>query len=102
MFKKSMVLIFIFFAILSFGLMGCSSVETVKDESEAPKANTEPKFKDVKADYTLKLSLQEPATENVEYISAQIFKNYVEAQTSGKVQIEVYSGAQLGKGKSVV
>ena len=60
------------------------------------------KFKDVKADYTLKFSLQEPSSDNPEYNAAIAFKNYVESQTGGKVQVQIFSTAQLGNEREVI
>jgi tripartite ATP-independent transporter DctP family solute receptor len=62
----------------------------------------ENKFKNVKADYTLKFSLQEPSADNPEYKAAVAFKNYVESQTGGKVQIQLFPSAQLGNEREIV
>lgn len=68
----------------------------------ASSALTESKFKDVKADFTLRFSLQEPSSDNPEFNAAVAFKNYVEAQTGGKVQIQIFSTAQLGNEREVI
>lgn len=60
------------------------------------------KFKDVKADYTLKYSLQEPSSDNPEYLAAIAFKQYVESSTGGKIQIQLFPSAQLGNEREVI
>lgn len=114
MFKKSIVPLLLVGLIVSLLVSGCGLQKSVKQAPApaAPAANAEkkapeepkknePKFQDVKADFTLKLSLQDAATNNKEFIAANIFKDYVEAQTNGKVKVEVYPGAQLGKEREV-
>lgn len=82
-----------------------TGVATNADQSAAKSASTAidlDKFKDVKADYTLKFSLQEPSSDNPEYVAATAFKNYVESQTGGKIQIQLFPSAQLGNEREVV
>ncbi len=74
----------------------------VASQAASKPALAESKFKDVKPDYTLKFSLQEPSSDNPEFNAANAFKNYVESQTGGKVQIQIYSTAQLGNEREVI
>ncbi|KUO48814.1 MAG: hypothetical protein APF76_18205 [Desulfitibacter sp. BRH_c19] len=110
--KRYLGLLLVFCLAIIMTISGCGLEKSVNQNSEpdSPEAeettsenstNKESSFKDVKADYTLKLSLQDPATNNSEMIAANIFKDYVEAQTNGKVQIQVYPGAQLGNERVV-
>lgn len=74
-------------------------------QAKAPSASAalgESKFKGVKADFTLKYSLQEPSSDNPEFNAAIAFKDYVESQTGGKVQIQIFSSAQLGNEREVI
>ena len=70
--------------------------------SSASAALGESKFKGVRADFTLKYSLQEPASDNPEFNAALAFKDYVESQTGGKVQIQIFPSAQLGNEREVI
>lgn len=98
--------------ILTSLISGCGVTNTV-DKTKAPdtasavkpaanKAVAESKFKDVKPDYSLKFSLQEPGADNPEFNAAMAFKDYVESQTGGKVQIQLFPGAQLGNEREVI
>lgn len=126
MFKKGIVKrlwgITVILSLILISSVGCGVATTV-DQSKAPdkqasdkttsnqpasdkpaekKIITESRFSNVKPDITLKFSLQEPATDNPEFNAASAFKNYVESQTSGKVQIQLFPAAQLGNEREVI
>ncbi len=91
--------------ILAAVLLLFSQVMGVMAQAKGPTAAsvvTENKFKGVKADYTLKFSLQEPANDNPEYTAAMAFKDYVESQTGGKIQIQLFPSAQLGNEREII
>lgn len=90
-----------FFAFMAVLLL-LSQASIAFGQTKASTAIAENKFKGVKADFTLKFSLQEPANENPEYIAASAFKDYVESQTGGKLQIQLYPSAQLGNEREII
>lgn len=108
--RVTSILIMVLVAALSILSMGCQMTQKVSEtkapsdsgQKEASKPQTEvSQFEGVKADYTFKFSLQEPATDNPEYNAAKAFRDYVESHTNGKVRIDLYPGAQLGKEKEI-
>ncbi|MEB3101836.1 TRAP transporter substrate-binding protein [Ferviditalea candida] len=95
-------------SVLSIGCQMTQKVSETKTPSPSDTAKQESKpqaavshFEGVKPDYTFKFSLQEPATDNPEYNAAKAFKDYVESHTNGKIRIDLYPGAQLGKEKEI-
>jgi C4-dicarboxylate-binding protein DctP len=71
------------------------------DEKNSNIPSIESKYKDVQPKYKLRLSLQDAASDNREFHAATVFRDYVEAQTNGKVQVQVFPGAQLGKEREI-
>lgn len=57
-------------------------------------------FKNVKPEYTIRLGVSDPVDDlawAMEYTMGVVFKKVVEAETAGKIQVEVFPNFQLGQ-----
>ncbi len=75
--------------------------ENAKPEAAAPAPASDipglnSRFKGTPADTVLRMSINSPASDNREWRAAAAFRDYVESQTNGKVQIQIYPSGQLG------
>ena len=74
---------------------GGTTVQTVTEYVESY-PDLEGNYTSVTPDVTLRYSLNAPAGDNVEWRAAAAFREYVEASSNGKIQVQLYPSHQLG------
>lgn len=107
--KKSLAVILAIVMLLALALSGCTSVSEKPKESKpaeskpaaASSAAASEAPKDKKAEIVLKLGYGSGTT-NPRHLTAEKFKKWVEEQTKGKVQIDLYPSEVLGTDKQMM
>lgn len=88
-------------AAMAVSLVACGSSGTSAEKTSAAEQTTE-KQSTEKGSYTLKVNTALSETDPLFLALTEVFEKQVEEKTNGEVQVEVYSGSQLGNDEDVL